>query len=318
MEQFIKLNFDNYFNSILKDSVGYPETFSINVNLDNREIILTSNDGSELIELLEIDDKFYNELSGQVLSTLQKFNPDIGIVTMNLVNNSKIIINYQVTFETLGQIDINANIAANLSLNEIENLCDHNRSFKESCNNPRFWVEVLRNKYGDIPKEIKNVDYKQLLQEVETYVNDMNRGVRTNIRELNKNLAIYLLANKIADKTDALMISIKYPPHIDAVMGNFLKNYDISKKYLLNAIENKLLFYSDIRMLMVSKSQYKLDADVVGAIVNSYYMDMIRNRNFLERMINLLDEALDKRDRLEMDANEEQKWLDIIDRARQV
>ena len=100
MEQFINLNFNNYFNNILKDSVGYPETFTININLDNREIILTSNDDSELIELLEIDDKFYNELSAQVLSTLQKFNPDIGTVTMNLVNNSKIIINYQVTFET--------------------------------------------------------------------------------------------------------------------------------------------------------------------------------------------------------------------------
>src|SRR6266496_2849282 len=164
--------FEHYFNVFLKSQLNYPETFEVEYNTNKNMIILTSNIKSGLIERLRIDDALLNEINSQLLSILQEINFHIDLVNLTLLDNTTIIIKYEVTFGELSEISVAANIASNLTIGEIEGLCQYNPQFINTCNQSRFWIELFKKKFGRIPDVIsrdRNINYKKLYIDVLKY-----------------------------------------------------------------------------------------------------------------------------------------------------
>lgn len=320
MKQFIKTSFNNYFNIALRTALNYPEVFTINVNLNEREITLNSNINSQLIQLLKIDDKLFDDLSNQILFTLQQFNSEIGLIIIKLIDEDEIKINYQVSFEALSQIDINANIAAYLSLEEIENLCKYNESFQQTCNRQSFWIQLFNNKYGKIPDYIpKDINYKKLYIDVLTYyelvkahkgamemtinytklldlINDMSKYSIIYILKSSKRGLLYRTLLNSLDQTkyltdiDIIKILVDKSIHANLQMGY------IFKLAFTDAYNDNI--YDIIEFLItIPNREKRLHSHDVKKLISKYIRDISREQGrdklyFNDRLLNLLEDYI--------------------------
>ena len=277
MEQFIKITFDDYFNSTLRNILEYPETFTINVNLDSRKITLISNLPSKLIQLLRVNKELFNKLNEQLLISFQRRNPDIGSVQINLIGDTIIQINYQVTFLELSQIDIAANIAKDLNLQELTNLCEYNPRFEQTCNSQSFWIQLFKNRFGDVPNFIQGVvDYKRLYIDILMYI-EFKENMRS---ELNKLRLPGKFILNISDEEYKLH-ELNMKPYRDKASELNLE--------LINII-NDLSVYSIIYLIYINK--LKVYADEFINSKHSLNLYIIKSVSNLKTNVRFIDKIL--------------------------
>ena len=156
--------FDQYFNQILKDNLRYPETFRF--QFDTGRITLIPDVSSGLLNLIKSNKDLKYKLLQQIAKVLSDIYPT-GTVDF-FTDGNNIIIKYEVTFGDIPgkEIGVLANIASNLSLEELDNLCRTNPGFIKSCRQPSFWITLLKERYPQYYREdVKNWEeaYKGLV-----------------------------------------------------------------------------------------------------------------------------------------------------------
>jgi len=173
-EQEISNKLNLYFNTILKKSLNYNETYNIKVDIQNRSILLIPDlSNAKLIELLKISDfqsyqsytknyKLKNQLELSLLNGLRTKYPDVLNVniytntsTIVAVQKSSILITYtlgDIPFQ-INDIEILARLAAEYVDNKIEQVCQININFNKACKDDTFWWKIIEIKY---PKYVIN------------------------------------------------------------------------------------------------------------------------------------------------------------------
>lgn len=320
MENKVKIAFNNYFNSILKNSLKYPETFNINLNLNNREIIITSDVDSQLIQSLKNNDKLLNDLSNNLLIAFQQINSDINLVRIGLINEKKFIIKYQVTFEALSQVDVMANIAENLTLLELNNLCEHDPKFRRTCESQQFWINLIVTRFGEIPKKInKNVNWKLLYRDVVEYIEYQEENISPfsvyadmiNCIDLNNKSQKYVYLHKhIIERINHYnLITQLYDELETRPYPNIMQLNKFDAIFLL---EKKLLTFIDAYSLLRNKflpdDVSILDLDVMKSFVDNYNM----NFDIVKELLNLLSKYKAKNEKRVFTKEEIEKWEHII------
>ena len=138
---------NRYFNTILKASLKYPETFTINVDLHNKLITLISDIDSGLIQSLRNNPKLKSVIERTLLEGFSKINRDIQSLELLINNDRSIIISYGRGF-SVADMNIYANVASTLNLKELGDFCTVNTEFSKNCKDKLFWLLLFNNRFG--------------------------------------------------------------------------------------------------------------------------------------------------------------------------
>ena len=184
--------FNLYFNSILKKSLNYPESYDIQIDTQNQTILLTSNiDNPKLSILLESNKNLLIKLESSLLSGLKTKYPDILSVNIYIKSYNKILITYifgDTPFE-LNDINILAKLASEYDDDNIEQLCQINTNFNKACKDPLFWWKIIEIKYPKyiIYKNRNLYDPKKVFKGLKFYTSYILTDPVTNIQRLYNN-----------------------------------------------------------------------------------------------------------------------------------
>lgn len=235
MEQRLLKAFDTYFNNILKRALGYDDTFEISIKLNLRQITLLKYGTSQLISRLVSDNRLLIKIEEELLHAFRTNNPNISYVKILLPATGLMIINYGFSLKGLHDIGIYANIYSKLPTKELNNLCLIGRDFDAICNNNVFWIELFKNRFGEIPDWIpKNINYKKFYMDILNYL-EFNKNFRANLYLMEFNKAY---RDKIKDKIVTLLnnldkYSLLYIIHKKILKKDYI-NYILDSKYVLD------------------------------------------------------------------------------------
>ena len=245
MNEIIKQKLFNYFNNVLKNALGYSETFDINVI--KGEITLVSNQDSGLIRFLYSDEKLRKSLKETLLTAFRSQNPDTQSLDIR-INGNVIKIFYGKGLNSIVSIKIRMCIASYLTSQELGYLFQINKNFYKICRNQLFWMELFKNKFGDIPEWYpKKYDYKIAYINILKYTEDgVLPGEYVSLRYVIENnrftldldilmlLTMEILDNEESDDFDyeivlSIIKSHKIPDYLIIKLLEFVKNKLIKK-----------------------------------------------------------------------------------------
>ena len=108
----------NYFNIVLKNSLGYPELFTVNSNVDSKRITLSSDRTSQLVNKLNQNKKLTSSIEASLLNGFKSFDPSVSSIAIVTLSTNELEIKYT-TQKMLPDLDIiqYANITSNFTIN---------------------------------------------------------------------------------------------------------------------------------------------------------------------------------------------------------
>ena len=286
MEDKLKLSFGNYFNNILRESLKYEDNFDVKVDLDSRQITLTSYGNSQLIQMLITDKKLKDKLESELLYAFQKNNPNVGYIEMRIINQNEITIEWGFSIKSFQDLEYFSNLALNLTVNELKNLCVLNRDLERICKDKNFWIRLFNNKFGEIPDYVpKDINYRKFYIDILSFIefkekwkksidfmdqHDVkqyyNLDLMNIFNNLNNNSIYYLLEHDEYVSIDALMkTNIIYNPQI---MKLVLSKYKFSNGDIV-------LILTDILNKIFSKKNYSDNFPISLDILLNYFHNAI-------------------------------------------
>jgi len=144
--------FDEYFNEVLRDYLKYPEIF--NVTSSESSVILVPNKESELLKKIKIDPRLKNQLLHQI----KEFLESKGINAHDIhfySHGTDIIIKYTPMYLYITEVSLYSNIYSYLSAEDLTVFCNLGGPIQKICDNPIFWIELIKNRFPQFYLEIK-------------------------------------------------------------------------------------------------------------------------------------------------------------------
>lgn len=274
-EKIIK-SIDTYFNRFLKDSLGYPERYSVEFDSDRNRIALISNQENPiLIEKLQNKVLQY-DLESKLYSAFKAKNNDILGVNVYPLSD-QIIITYTQgeTPLTLNEIGILSKLAADTDVEDLNKLCLLNKNFARACKDDLFWWEIIKLKFPEfyVERRTKKYDPRRVI-----------RGLRTYKR---------------------ILLKMGYKLQIDDEIGDLSREYPETFKYVIYENIFKISpfkFYTIYKTVDLSKQS---NIDIVKHIIlnidgdninlNSLFYRLIRTPGISTDEIDKIDEISKKR-----------------------
>lgn len=278
----LKNAFNTYFNSILKNALGYGETFSININ--DREITLTSTGNSQLIQRLKSDDTLLDKISQQLLTAFRDNNPDIEYVELEIVNDKQFIIKYGFNVYSIKDFNIIAQFAKELDSKNINDLCVSNPVFAEVCKNPQFWAKMLTDKFGSFPILLladqmpRSIDYKRLYLDVLKYLETDNKhefSLENNpLNDVDTISILYMMGKKMFNLKDSRDYEVLFK-------SEHIYNYRIYKifRYAYNFTTSTLIDIISNIIYKLSKTINNSESDNLYNLLKAVLEDLLKQTN---------------------------------------
>ena len=262
MDLQFKKEIVDYFNTVLRSTLNYPEIFDI--SFSDRSISLLPDKTSKLLQLIKTDSTLKHNILDQIKQGLSKHNiytEDIYFISHGtdiMVGYESVPFNTTILDTTILDMPLYSNIVSNLDEEGIDNFCKTNKHFKSICNNPMFWSEMIRFKYPEYYVEkVSGIKYnwKEIYLGIDTYVKDKidyekYRGSEDRIydpfqlRTIRNypEAFIYLLNNKLTTLSqhdlDIIIQSIYNIDVIKSILSNNIIDQDqldiVSKEYMFN------------------------------------------------------------------------------------
>lgn len=274
----LKNSFDTYFNNILKNALGYKETFLININ--DREIILTSDGNSQLIERLKYNDTLLDNISQLLLTAFRNNNPDIEYVELEIINNNQLNIKYGFNIYSIKDFNIIANFAKDLDYFDINNLCVSNPAFAEVCKNPQFWIHLLIDKFGSLPDQMpRDIDYRRVYLDVIRYLEYIDKyksSKRDDILDaIDTSSMLYILKKNILEENNPRAYrALTRSKHIydHRIYNTLRKKYDLDTASVASLIIINILY-------RLYKTKNNIEADDLYNLLKTVLEDLLSETN---------------------------------------
>lgn len=166
---------NNYFNNVLKNYLGYPETYNIDLDSTKQRIILRPNFGdSKLFNLLS-NKELRVTIEQTLLLGFKNIDNDVFNVNVYTFKSNEIVITYTYGDNPLNlrEIGILAKLVTEYDISRINEICIINSNFAKACTEELFWWEIIKNKYPEYYKEKRTNIYnvKEVLRGLEYYKN---------------------------------------------------------------------------------------------------------------------------------------------------
>ena len=178
-----------YFNTLLKNSLNYGETYSIIFDYDNLRLTLTpSLQNADLIKQIILEDinnikynsKIKHKIEQSLLRVFENINSDISNINLYIIKN-KIIL-------TISQSDklfcfpeeiILAKLLSEYDINKLNDLCRINKNFYKASRSDLFWWEIIKCKFPEYYKDKTNYSYnpRELIKGLSFYDKKINNIV---------------------------------------------------------------------------------------------------------------------------------------------
>src|SRR5437763_11795112 len=72
---------------------------------------------------------------------------------------------------SLQNLEYYANLAVNLSVEDVKSLCILNKELERICKDNNFWIRLFKNRFGNIPEWVpKNIDYRKFYINILSFV----------------------------------------------------------------------------------------------------------------------------------------------------
>lgn len=225
-QDIITNHIDLYFNSILKNSLKYSETYSISFDLNKNRITLKSDlISSELINAIKRDDasnkqhmsKLRSKVELALLGGFRAKNPDISNVNLYTTNPNEILItfSYSESVMNIAEIGILARLAAEYETVNINEICTINPTFAKACRDELFWWELFKVRYPEYYKNREEMNYEGYNPK------EVMRGIEYYEKEIKNIVLIEIWGSKVVSIPDTIRIA------------NFYKDYRQTFKYLI-------------------------------------------------------------------------------------
>ena len=262
--------FDQYFNQILRNALRYSETFEIIIDNKDRQVTLTPNQKSELLERIKSD----CTLKYQLLQKLANALEWPGTIDF-FIKDGNIIIKSEIKLEDLFIRDVSllSNIAKDLSVKEINSLCVQNKEFQMACENPKFWQSLVRESFGGKYKDVVgDYDWKKVYQGLRYYYDNKDIFNEDTINE-----DIIPMEDSWDPMIPVLSISNKKQKHRYPFWEFIYNNYYQALRVLifgntefdnveLEVVTNKIGHRSDSDLLKYIFVNYKLTNEILNNI----------------------------------------------------
>jgi hypothetical protein len=165
----------HYFNNVLKKYVYYPEKFDIEHDkINNQFILIPTTDRYLLSDKLENDEELLSRIESALSKTITENMRHIEKIEVIPLPDGEIMIEYHKYFTQFGDIDKGpyANIASNMTYDQIIDLCVSSKEFAKVCRNDLFWIELInrnypRYKYASGLKHVTN--YQNFYKDMSKY-----------------------------------------------------------------------------------------------------------------------------------------------------
>jgi len=157
----MEIEFNNYFNKILREYLKYQETFVI--TLSNNRIILVPSVNSGLLNLIKTDVTLKTNLINQLRVVLNKYYPNQITDTYLSSHGSDIVINYSLKPKRVEILftELYSVIFSYSTLEDIKTF-EETKEFSHIVNDPKFWINLVNNRFSGYLRILGVVnDYKK-------------------------------------------------------------------------------------------------------------------------------------------------------------
>ena len=298
MENKLINSFGEYFNNILKNTLGYKETFTVKVNLNDKIISLISNYPSQLINMLRSNPKLTLDLKTKLQFAFMQNNPDIEFFELTILNNHNIRINYGFNVKSLKDADVYAIIAKDFSIEDLQNFCNTDSLFNNFCKQDSFWRSLFKMRYDKIPTSSQNINYRTLYTEVDKYLRLLKEKTENLSNKLSKNVFFsrsYVPSTTVENSEIISLILYDELVSKESHKDNSLDMF--SRDTILYLADNNLL---NLEMIPLIHSKYIFDGEVISRLsTQSRNICIIINQILLESLADVkYSRYKDHRDKL--------------------
>jgi len=244
----MEIEFNNYFNRVLKDHLKYPETFVI--TFDVNKIILISNVNSRLLDTIKVNPTLKTNLLNSLMSVLNKYysSNTVEDVYLSTHGHREININFKLKpprFEVLFT-ELYSVIFSYSDSSDVQTF-EGTKEFSHIVNDPKFWITLVNNKFPE---------YLILNEKINDY-----RDFYYNMFDLdNIRYKRYTYSNRIDLKILIESLTMKYPKIISHLIKNnqmYLDiEYTLGPTYILDDPELLKHVYSPIGYSISINTQY--------------------------------------------------------------
>ena len=162
----------------LNNVFRFEEKFIIIKDNNSNSLIISSDIPSQFFNLIREDDELYHQFVIQIIDAFLKYFPTAIDIHLKFVDEYTLEVSYGVTDKSIqdyfSEVGIYANIAANLNITELEELCMNNSQFNKICKSNNFWSEVIKNKYPEyLVQTIDVYDWRKVYHGLDYYINNI-------------------------------------------------------------------------------------------------------------------------------------------------
>ena len=262
----------SYFNNTLRESLKYPETYSVNFDYNtSRLTLIPSSRNAELINLIKVVYDLKNKIEQTILQAFLNKNPNITNINLYIIDNNIIITIIQNdTLFSLPEEVILAKLVSEYDVEKLGDVCRINVNFSKACKSDLFWWEIIKLKFPTYYKEKRyyNYDPKELIKGLDYF----NRNIHINISNINPKYTSYHILYGGILYTDILYNNY-YQTFKYLILENLWLDMDII--FIVDTIINigkSINFDNDLEII---KFLFKKDPistkDIVNNMVTSIY-----------------------------------------------
>ena len=262
--ELVRENLESYFNGPLKKSLNYPDDIRVEIGDNYNTFIITFTHDERSFPYN--DEKILNEIRLQLLNALQLLNVREIIIkydTLSEMINAKFYTTLTIELlfqpfqlEEIPDIGIYVNIAASLTLNQLNNLCSVDKTFQQLCKSQELWSELFMDRYPGYPYE--------RLRKI------LNKD-QINFQRLYKGILFY--EENIHGKVPKIQPGVIRPPdqqkkygemknNIETMLGIsvdsfiFLVKLKIISKHYINSFLSLILKVNDVNLINTLREMY--------------------------------------------------------------
>lgn len=245
-------DFDNYFNHVLRDALGYPEKFQIII--EKSRITLIPDSPSQLLQIIKTNRRIKENILLQITLGLKNsiYFSTHGTDIIIEIERKKILVNLDT--------GVYANIMSLLDDKTVNNFC---LVFPDTCKKSDFWSEMLKQRFPQYYLEgVSRYNWEKVYKGLLWYEGELSYKDYIFSKFKIENIT------DIYSKQIAPIDGVQVYKVVDRIMSlwlHFIKGFSITLNYL---IENKLITLSQSDMLIIISLNG--DYDKIKLILDNY------------------------------------------------
>jgi hypothetical protein len=259
------MNYTDYFNGALRNSLGYPERFTVEIG--HNRVTLTPDRESHLLKLIKSDSKLKEQLLRVISDNIKRKDPSAYDIHFSS-HGHDLEIKYSSKLGGREIIQLETGIHSIIAsyLDDLNDYCKSGLEFEKICRNPEFWIFLIREEYPEYFIEVRGgynwehvyhglVWYDETKKLYEDYLAKVSKttysadiasakrrlhGIPTDLDRYHHETFMYLLNNNKLQLTQDQIEDILSSTKNVTVVKNILGKYPIDILTLSVAWSNQL------------------------------------------------------------------------------